>query len=71
MNMAICIWAIMGSFTDQKLCMKSVTGTRNTTSSHAPARAWYPNATLSAPANAIIPERGTRSAARGTPCWAA
>ena len=39
MNSAICIPLIMGSVTVQKLCMASVTGTRNRTSSHAPSLA--------------------------------
>src|SRR5208283_4230171 len=38
-NMIICIWAIMGSFTAQKLCIIGVTAMRNSAISHAPIRA--------------------------------
>ena len=36
MSIAICIPRIIGSGTAQKLCIVSVTGTRNSTNSHAP-----------------------------------
>ncbi len=36
MNIAICIPRIIGSGTAQKLCIVSVTGTRNSTNSRAP-----------------------------------
>jgi len=70
-NIAICICAIIGLFTAQKLCIISVTGTRKNTSSQAPALARYPRRMLSPPASARIPDAGTNSPARGTPACAA
>ena len=39
MNMIICIWAIIGSWTARNLCIKNVTGARNSAINHAPALA--------------------------------
>src|SRR5438105_5025069 len=66
-----CIWAIIGSRTAQKLCIITVTGTRNTISSQAPTRARYPRMTLAPPASAIRPAKGTKIWESGTPCCAA
>ena len=62
---------IIGSGTFQNACIASVTGTRNATSSHAPARACQPSSTESPPASARRPDNGTRIVANGTPCCAA
>ncbi len=71
MKLTICICAIMGSFTDQKLCIITVTGTRNNTNSQAPIRARYPRTILSAPAIASTADAGSASAGNGTPAAAA
>jgi len=63
MSIAICIPRIIGSGTAQKLCIVSVTGTRNSTNSHS--------VTHKPPSVAITPDSGTRNAAAGTPCCAA
>src|SRR5438552_2858135 len=65
MNSAICRPRIIGSVTAQKLCILSVTGTRNSTISQAPILALYPSVMLKPPSVAITPGSGDLGPAVG------
>ena len=67
MNIILCVIAIIGSATAQKLCIMIVTGNRNRIRRQAPIRALYPRRILTPPNRAITPDSGTAIVASGTP----
>ena len=70
-NIICCVCRIIGSVIVQKLCIINVTGIKKAAIIQAPHFALKPSMMLILPINAIIPERGTKTLANGTPLPAA